>query len=217
MKRFFKLIIVFLFVLSFENVFAAEIGSFNSNKRLHYVLVGETSYIDKNYSSISSTNDFVVFNIESDLLHSVAVLQFFINNNYNFNNEYLIISGYYYNSFGIETSISNGVLKIESTDFSTFCENNTNGVLLDNSANVFWTPFSFRCYMGDTQINTNSYFKFYIFFNNFTRTADSSNKLYLFNHIYSSINPNNDNEIKSAVSDIQSAINSSDVDRKSVV
>ena len=212
MKRFFKIIIVFLFVFNIENVSAAEIGQFNTEKRLHYVLVGDSSYIDKNYTSITSTNDFIKFNLNSDLLYSVAVLQFYINNNYNFNNEYLIISGYYYNAFGLESSLSNGVLKIESSDFSTFCENNTNGVLLNSDANVYWTPFSFRCYMGDTQITTNSYFKFYIFFNNATRTEARSNNLYLFNHLYSSLNPNNDNEVKSAVSDIQSTINSDNVE-----
>ena len=216
MKRFFKIIIVFLFVFNFENVFASgEVGQFDISKSLSMVLIGN-SWETLNYSSISTNNEFVGFDLSNaNILYYSTELRFYINSNYNFNNEYLLISGYFYSTTSSESVVSNAVLNYMGN--TSFCDTNVDGFNTQSENNylgtngVFFTPFLYKCYIDNADINVNTEFKFVMFFNNHT-VGDGIKRIHFYNHFFATANPNNDNDVKSAVSDIQSTINSSDVE-----
>lgn len=220
MKRFFKLIIVFLFVFNFENVSASgQIATFDTSKTLRAVLIGDT-YQSINFDSVSTNNQFINFDLSSaNILFSSAEFQFYMNNSYTFQNEYLIISGYTYSSLQSENVFSNAILKYPG--HTSLCELNVQGFNVQSESeylghsNVFWTPFLYKCYMDDVTITSNTYFQFVIFYNNYGDSSAGVKNISFYNRFFATNNPNNDSDVKSAVSDIQTTINSDDVEESS--
>ena len=216
MKRFFKIIIVFLFVFNFENVFASgEFAQFDTSKTLRTVLIGDTYQII-DYDSVSANNQFIKFDLSSaKITFSSLEFQFYMNSSYTFNNEYLIISGFSYGRFLSENVFSNAILKYSG--HTSLCEINVQGFNTQSessylgSGSVSYTPFMFKCYMDDVSITNNTYFQFVMFFNNFGGSG-SAKYISFYNRFFSTNNPNNDNDVKSAVSDIQTSINSDNVE-----
>lgn len=217
MKRFFKIIIVFLFVFSFETVSASgQIGTFDTSKTLRAVLIGST-YQSIDYDSVSANNQFIKFDLtSSNILYSATEYQFYMNSSYTFNNEYLIISGFTYGAFRDESVFSNAVLKYSG--HISLCEINVQGFNVQSESaylgqtNVFWTPFLYKCYMDDVSITNNTYFQFVMFYNNYGGSTAGLNYVSFYNRFFATNNPNNDKDVKSAVSDIQTTINSDNVE-----
>ena len=216
MKRFFKIIIVFLFVLNFDNVSASgEFAQFDTSKTLRAVLIGDTYQII-NFDSVSANNQFIKFDLSgANITFSSTEFQFYMNSSYTFKNEYLIISGFTYGRFLSESIFSNAILKYPG--HTSLCEINVQGFDTQSESDylgtgsVLYTPFIYKCFMDNVTITNNTYFQFVMFYNNFGGSS-SAKHISFYNRFFATNNPNNDNDVKSAVSDIQSTINSSDVE-----